>query len=119
MIKMKNKSDGSTADYYELPEGASELQDLISFRDMNGQMAEIFRAVYRYGIASHSGRMRDAKKIQFYIDAEIKRLEKYGAVDREEVSIPIPGWRPPEFGADSNHTIASSNPLDPENLLEE
>jgi hypothetical protein len=69
-------SDGSTAAYYELPEGAKELQDLISHRNMNAQIGEIFRACYRYGIASHSDELRDAKKIKFYIDAEIKRLEK-------------------------------------------
>jgi hypothetical protein len=68
-------SDGSTASYYELPEGAKELQDLISYKDMNAQMGEIFRGAYRYGQASHSDRLRDAKKIRFYIDAEIKRLE--------------------------------------------
>jgi hypothetical protein len=43
---------------------------------MNAQMGENFRAVYRYGEASHSDMMRDAKKIRFYIDAEIERLEK-------------------------------------------
>ena len=73
-------SDGSTADYYELPAGATQLQDLISHRDMNAQLGEIFRAAYRYGMASHSGKLRDAKKIKFYIDAEIKRLEKLDAI---------------------------------------
>lgn len=74
----KEVSDGSTANYYELPQGAEEIQDLISYKNMNGQMAEIFRAVYRYGEVEHSPRLRDAKKIRFYIDAEIKRLELYG-----------------------------------------
>lgn len=69
-------SDGSTASYYELPEGVTELQHLISHRDMNAQIGEIFRACYRYGQASHSGRLRDAKKIKFYAEAEIARLEK-------------------------------------------
>jgi hypothetical protein len=72
----KTLSDGSTAAYYELPKGAKELQDLISHRDMNAQIGEVFRSCYRYGIASHSDKLRDAKKIKFYIDAEIKRLEK-------------------------------------------
>ncbi len=67
-------SDGSTASYYELPDGAKELQDLISFKNMNAQMGEVFRGTYRYGEASHSDRLRDAKKIRFYINAEIKRL---------------------------------------------
>ena len=68
-------SDGSTASYYELPIMAQQLQDLISHKDMNAQIGEIFRAAYRYGEVSHSGKMRDAKKIKFYIEAEIKRLE--------------------------------------------
>jgi hypothetical protein len=71
------KSDGSTAKYYELPEGATELQHLISYRNMNAQLGEIFRATYRYGMADHSDMIRDAKKIKFYAEAEIERLEKY------------------------------------------
>ena len=72
----KIKSDGSTARYYELPGDSKELQDLISHRNMNAQIGEIFRACYRYGLVSHSDMLRDAKKIKFYADAEIKRLEK-------------------------------------------
>ena len=69
-------SDGSTASYYELPAGATQLQDLISHRNMNAQMGEIFRATYRYGLASHSDQLRGAKKIKFYIEAEIARLQE-------------------------------------------
>jgi len=71
-----SKSDGSTATYYELPKGATELQHLISKKDMNAQIGEIFRSCYRYGESSHSDKLRDAKKIRFYIDAEIERLSK-------------------------------------------
>jgi len=67
-------SDGSTASYYELPTEAKELQDLISHKNMNAQIGEIFRAAYRYGQSSHSDMLRDARKIKFYVDAEIKRL---------------------------------------------
>ncbi len=70
------KSDGSTANYYDLPKGAATLQDLLSYRNMNHAMGEIFCATYRYGRASHSDQLRDAKKIKFYIEAEIKRLEQ-------------------------------------------
>ena len=55
--------------------GAKELQDLISHKNMNAQIGEIFRSTYRYGESSHSDCLRDAKKIRFYIDAEIRRLE--------------------------------------------
>jgi len=74
---VKQKSDGSTAEYYELPKKAEELQDLISYKDMNAQIGEIFRACYRYGEVEHSPKLRDAKKIKFYIEAEIERLEQY------------------------------------------
>lgn len=76
-------SDGSTASYYVLPSGAAELQDLIAYRNMNAQMGEIFRACYRYGQVAHSPRERDLKKIIFYAQAELDRLEKYGDRDGE------------------------------------
>ena len=69
------KSDGSTAAYYELPQDATELQHLISHKNMNAQIGEIFRACYRYGEVAHSEMLRDAKKIMFYAQAEIDRLE--------------------------------------------
>jgi hypothetical protein len=84
MTKKKNKkgnpvaSDGSTASYYELPIYASELQHLISHKDMNAQVGEIFRACYRYGEVAHSAKLRDAKKIKFYAEAEIARLKLLG-----------------------------------------
>ena len=72
---IKEKSDGSTASYYELPPNCKELQDLISAKNMNAQIGEIFRESYRYGQASHSDEMRGIKKILFYAKAELKRLE--------------------------------------------
>lgn len=75
-------SDGSTADYYQLPPGATELQHLISARDMNAQIGEIFRAAYRYGKAGHSSQLRDAKKMVFYAKAEVERLEKLGGASK-------------------------------------
>ncbi len=78
-IKELETSDGSTAGYYKLPPRCKELQDLISYCNFNAQMGEIFRTCYRYGKVSHSSKLRDAKKIKFYIEAEIKRLESYGS----------------------------------------
>jgi hypothetical protein len=75
-IPNKVESDGSTASYYELPEGATELQELISAKNMNAQIGEIFRACYRYGEVAHSPMIRDIKKILFYAKAELERLNK-------------------------------------------
>src|SRR5690554_3081626 len=71
----KITSDGTTASYYQLPAGATELQHLISHRNMNAQDGEIFRAIYRKGRASHSDELRDARKVLFYAKAEVARLE--------------------------------------------
>ena len=76
MNPLSTTSDGSTASYYELPANATQLQHLISAKNMNAQIGEIFRACYRYGQVEHSPCLRDAKKIKFYIEAEIARLEK-------------------------------------------
>ena len=78
-----SRSDGGTASYYQLPLGATELQHLISYRNMNAQDGEIFRAIYRKGRASHSDQLRDAKKVLFYAQAEVERLERYGEQDMQ------------------------------------
>jgi hypothetical protein len=72
---MGQVSDGSTANYYKLPAGCTQLQDLISYRNLSAQDGEIIRAIYRKGRASHSDELRDAKKVLFYAQAEVKRLE--------------------------------------------
>ena len=72
---MSKQSDGLTAEYYMLPKGATELQHLISAKNMNAQLGEIFRACYRYGEVEHSPKERDIRKIIFYAQAEMERLE--------------------------------------------
>lgn len=75
---MGKQSNGLSAEYYELPKGATELQHLISAKNMNAQLGEIFRACYRYGEVEHSPKIRDIKKIIFYAQAELERLEVEG-----------------------------------------
>lgn len=77
-------NDGSTANYYELPDGASELQDIIAYLNCNAQLGEIGRAWMRYGRCAHSPRRRDLKKIIFYAQAELDRLDKYEPEDSDE-----------------------------------
>ena len=85
----KIKSDGSTAKYYELPKNARELQDLISYKNMNAQIGEIFISCFRFVQAQHSDKVRYANKIFFYISADIKRLlsaPAYHAWGKEEIA---------------------------------
>ncbi len=72
----QDTSDVSSASHYKLPSGSTELQHLISHRNMNSQIGEVFRACYRYSLVSHSDMLKEAKKIKFYAQAEIERLEK-------------------------------------------
>lgn len=75
----KEASDGSTASYYDLPAGAQQLGDLIAHRNMNHSDGEMFCALYRKGLASHSDALRDARKVLYYAQAEVKRLEALAA----------------------------------------
>jgi hypothetical protein len=107
---MSITSDGSTASYYELPEGAKELQDLISHRNMNAQDGEIFRAVYRKGLASHSDELRDAKKVLFYAQAEVKRLEKKTPATKPPVPMHPPAPYPaPAAKCTCNSTVSGEH----------
>ena len=94
----KEHSNGATASYYELPAGAAQLQDLISHRDMNAQIGEIFRACYRYGLVSHSDKLRDARKILFYAQAEVERLEKLQESSPAAVAPPAEPAQPVKKG---------------------
>ena len=81
---MKETSDGLSANYYKLPKDAKELQDLISFKNMNAQVGEAFRSLYRYGQCSHSSKEREIKKVLYYCQRELERLNKYEKVVIEE-----------------------------------
>lgn len=71
------QDNGLTAKHYELPDGATELKHLIWYKNMNGQVAEAFRALYRLDDCAHSTRKRDLNKAKAYIDQELERMEKY------------------------------------------
>jgi hypothetical protein len=66
------RSDGSTADYYVLPDGATELQDIISHLDMNAQVGRIFELCYDYSKTKDKNMLVD---VLFYANAELKRLK--------------------------------------------
>lgn len=68
------KSNGGSSQYYELPDDASELGDLINHRNMNFNMGNIFKAVYRMGQKEGNTREYDLNKIIFFAQMEKKRL---------------------------------------------
>ena len=69
-------SDGSTAAYYELPAGATELQDLISYRNMNYCDGVLFNLCYDHAKAdSLSEKLKIAKGMVEHAGYEVARLE--------------------------------------------
>lgn len=71
-------NNGMTASWYELPEGATELKHLIWYKNMNGQVAEIFRSCYRMNDCPHSDDIRNLNKIIAYAEQEKERIAEYG-----------------------------------------
>ena len=76
VVRHQTVLDESPASQYKLPSGSTNLQHLISDRNMNSQIGEIFRACYRYNQLSHNEMLKEANKIKYYAQAEIERLEK-------------------------------------------
>ena len=68
------KQPGGDTDYYRVPEDAKMLQDLIEFKDMNWNIANVFKAMYRYGGCSHSDKLRDVNKALWFLEREKARL---------------------------------------------
>lgn len=67
---------GWRSDYYDLPEGAEGLQDLIEFKNMNFARANIFKAAYRLGEKQGTTELYDIDKILWYAQREKARLLK-------------------------------------------
>jgi len=77
-IKISNitKNNGGSTDYYKLPAGATELQDLIEHKDMSFSVGNIFKSCYRLGNCEHSDRVRDLNKIIWFAQRELNKEEK-------------------------------------------
>jgi hypothetical protein len=72
---------GSTPSQYGLPPNSTELQDLIEHREMNFAVGNIFKAAYRLGRCSHSDQARDLRKIIWFAERELTRVENLASED--------------------------------------
>jgi hypothetical protein len=72
---------GWSSSYYELPPGATELQDLIEHREMNFAVGNIFKACYRLGMKPGADAVYDLEKVIWFAQRELARhkaaLTKY------------------------------------------
>ena len=69
--KYQSENNGGSTDYYKLPEGAKELQDLIENRNMSWNIGNVFKAVYRLGGSHHSSNVRDINKAIWFLQREL------------------------------------------------
>jgi len=65
---------GSTPSQYGLPEGSSDLQDLIEHRSMGFALGNIFKACYRYGCKNDN--LYELNKMKWFIDRLIAEEER-------------------------------------------
>ncbi len=94
---MTMNDGGSTPEQYALPEDATELQDLIEYREMNFAIGNIFKACYRLGVCKHSDVLRDLNKILWFAQRELDRISPGAPIvitSKEELLNNL-SWTPP------------------------
>jgi hypothetical protein len=69
---------GGSSSYYKLPEGATDLADIIEARNMNFNEGNMFKAVYRLGRKPGTTVQYDIDKIRYFLDREEARLKREG-----------------------------------------
>ena len=79
-IPYNKYNDGMSASWYELPEGATELKHLIWYKNMNAQIGEAFRSLYRLNDCPHSDAIRNLNKVIAYCEQEKERIALYDSV---------------------------------------
>ena len=77
------KSTGASTSYYELPEGAEELQDLIEHKAMRFSQANIFKAAYRLGNKKGNDDRYDLNKIVWFANRMLDELDEYEQEERK------------------------------------
>lgn len=75
-MKKQTASDGGATGYYNLPDGAKTLGDLIEFKDMNFNVGNIFKASYRLGDKEGVDMPYDLRKIIYSAQRELARYDK-------------------------------------------
>ena len=61
------KSDGGSTSYYNLPNHATELRHLISYKGMSKSRGDIFKACYRLGEKEGADALYDLNKMKFFV----------------------------------------------------
>ena len=65
-LDKQTKSDGGSSNYYKIPKGATELNDLIEHKQMSFALGNIFKACYRLGDKEGTNLQYDLNKIIYF-----------------------------------------------------
>jgi hypothetical protein len=75
MIKTNDK-DGLHSSYYDIPDGAKDLVDLMNHKNMNHSIGEAFCALYR--LNDKDTPKRNLEKVVYYAQRELERIKNEG-----------------------------------------
>lgn len=70
-----SENNGGSTDYYKLPEGSRELNDLIEAKEMSFAQGNIFKAVWRLGEKDGVSKIYDLNKIIYFAE-RLKAIEE-------------------------------------------
>jgi len=89
----KDDLTGSSSAYYKLPEDATDIQDLIEYRNMNFAQGNILKAIYRIGEKPGVDAIYDLEKIIWFSNREINRLSKNNVNSKKVTNKQLPEKR--------------------------
>jgi len=69
-------NSGLNANYYVIPEGCTQVQDIIEHKNMNFSEGNILKAIYRLGSKDQVSRKYDLEKIVYFAQREIARIDR-------------------------------------------
>ncbi len=72
----KVTSDGGSTDYYKIPDGATDLIDLIEHKKMGFSLGNIFKACYRLGEKEGNDLLYDLNKIIYFAERLKRQVEQ-------------------------------------------
>jgi len=68
IVKQPIVSNGGATSYYDIPAGASQLNDIIEHKEMGFARGEAFKALYRLGEKDAISTEYDLNKIEFFVN---------------------------------------------------
>jgi hypothetical protein len=75
-VIMSAENNGGKTIYYDVPEGAETLNDLIEHKDMPFWRGEIFKAAYRINGKDNTTEERELNKIIYYANRGLNAAKK-------------------------------------------